>query len=161
MGSSDPTEGRLRKTNEMTRTPERPAPHPSAWLVGAVVAALFATPARASLLGPLLQLMRPQLEQRLTRLCLSVAAGGQGALERSLQEPCRQLAAPASQCLIKEAESSGRSFGVITELMAGRFGDDSEVVVKRCAARLLGLPPDTLKEVPMRELQQRFGLPPS
>lgn len=28
----------------------------------------------------------------------------------------------------------------MTELLAGRFGDDSEVVVKRCAGRLLGLP---------------------
>ena len=143
----------------MTRTPERLAPKRPPWLLGAVAAGLLATPAQASLLGPLLQLMRPQLEQRLTRLCLSVAAGGQATLEQSLREPCRQLAAPASQCLIKEAESGGRSFGVITELLAGRFGDDSEVVVKRCAARLLGLPPDTLREVPMRELQQRFGLP--
>ena len=140
---------------------ERHFPHPSAWLVGAVVAGLLATPVRASLLGPLLQRLRPHLEQRIIRLCLSMAAGGQGALVRSLQEPCRQLAAPASQCLIKEAESSGRSFGVITELMAGRFGDDSEVVVKRCAARLLGLPLDRLKAVPIRELQQRFGLPAS
>jgi hypothetical protein len=143
----------------MTRTPERRAPKLPAWLLGIIGAGLLATPARASLLGPLLQLMRPQLEQRLTRLCLSVAAGGQGALERSLQEPCRQLAGPASQCLIQEAETSGRSFGVITELVAGRFGDDSELVVKRCAARLLGLPPDTLKQVPIRELKQRFRLP--
>ncbi len=130
-------------------------------MLAALVEAMVAgPPAQASLLGPVLQWMRPQLEQRLTQLCLNVAAGGQSGLERSLREPCRQLAGPASHCLIKEAETSGRSFGVITELVAGRFGDDSEVVVKRCAARLLGLPPDTLKEVPMRELKQRFGLPP-
>jgi len=143
----------------MTRTAVRRAPSPTAWLLGALGTAMLATPAQASLLGPVLQLLRPQLEQRLTRLCLTVTAGGQGALERSLQEPCRQLAGPASRCLIQEAETSGRSFGVITELVAGRFGDDSEVVVKRCAARLLGLPPETLKEVPIRELKQRFGLP--
>ena len=152
----------------MTRPPERPAPSLSTGPLGPLSAAVLVAlgglllpgpPARASLLGPVLQWMRPQLEQRLTQLCLSVAAGGQSSLERSLQEPCRQLAGPASQCLIREAETSGRSFGVISELVAGRFGDDSEVVVKRCAARLLGLPPDTLKEVPMRELKQRFGRP--
>jgi len=39
------------------------------------------------------------------------------------------------------------------------LGDDSEVVIKRCAARLLGLPSDTLKDVPLQELQKRFRVP--
>ncbi|MFM9087702.1 MAG: hypothetical protein ACKOPT_06130, partial [Cyanobium sp.] len=47
--------------------------------------------------------------------------------------------------------------GVLTEMLGGRFGDDSEVVVKRCLARLLGLPVDSLREVPLRELTRRFS----
>ena len=116
-------------------------------------------PASASLLRPVLRLMRPQLERKLSDVCVSAAAGGQASLERSLREPCRRLAAPASACLIAEAESSGRSFGVITELARGRLGDDSEVVVKRCVAKLLGLPADSLKEVSLEDLQRRFKLP--
>ncbi|MCT0217617.1 hypothetical protein KQ304_01180 [Synechococcus sp. CS-1329] len=120
---------------------------------------LSPAPAAASLLGPVLRLMRPQLERRLREVCISTAAGGQASLERSLREPCRRLAAPASACLIAEAESSGRSFGVISELAQGRFGDDSEVVVKRCVAKLLGLPADSLKEVSLEDLQRRFKRP--
>lgn len=115
------------------------------------------TPASASLLGPVLQLIRPQLEQRLGSLCLAYAAGGEKQLENSLREPCRKLARPASTCLVEEAERSGRSFGVLTEVLRGRFGDDSEVVVKRCIARMLSLPPDTLRDVPLQDLNRRFG----
>jgi hypothetical protein len=31
------------------------------------------------------------------------------------------------------------------------------VVVKRCLARMFGLPSDSLREVPLRELGKRFG----
>ncbi|WP_259739390.1 hypothetical protein [Synechococcus sp. CS-205] len=129
-------------------------------MAAAGTAGLGAPPAAsASLLGPVLRLMRPQLERKLSEVCLSAAAGGQAGLERSLKEPCRRLAAPASTCLIEEAESSGRSFGVISELARGRFGNDSEVVVKRCVAKLLGLPADSLREVSLDDLQRRFKLP--
>jgi hypothetical protein len=47
--------------------------------------------------------------------------------------------------------------GVLTEVIGGRFGDDSEVIVKRCLARMFGLPADALMEVPLRELAKRFG----
>ncbi|MCP9917821.1 hypothetical protein [Cyanobium sp. ATX-6F1] len=119
----------------------------------------LAPPARASLLRPLLMLMRPQLEQRLNQLCLRSLAGGVASLETSLQRPCQQLAGPASTCLINETDASGRSLGVISELIAGRIGDDSEVVIKRCVAKLLNLPPETLQELPLKDLQRRFGLP--
>jgi hypothetical protein len=129
-------------------------------LSGALASALGSPPpVSASLLGPVLRLMRPQLERKLSDVCVSAAAGGQASLERSLREPCRRLAAPASACLIAEAESSGRSFGVISELARGRLGDDSEVVVKRCVAKLLGLPADSLREVSLEDLQRRFKLP--
>lgn len=126
---------------------------------GVAIAAGVLAPAAAdaSLLRPVLQLIRPQLEQRLNSLCLSYAAGGEKQLEDALREPCRRLAGPASTCLVEEAERSGRSFGVLTEMLRGRFGDDSEVVVKRCMARMLSLPPETLKDVPLKDLNRRFG----
>ncbi len=129
-------------------------------LVGATALAALLGPApaaRAGLLLPVLQLMRPQLESKLTEICLDNAASGNPELRRSLEKPCHQLAIPTSRCLIEETDSSGRGLGVVSELLAGRFGDDSEVVVKRCLARLFGLPADSLREMPLRQLARRFG----
>jgi hypothetical protein len=64
---------------------------------------------------------------------------------------------PTSKCLIEETDNSGRSLGVLTEMLGGRFGDDSEEVVKRCLARMFGLPTDSLRDMPLRELGKRFG----
>ncbi len=114
-------------------------------------------PATAGLLRPVLLLMRPQLENRLARVCVEAAGGGRPDLEKSLQDPCRKLAIPTSRCLIEETDATGRGLGVLTEMLGGRFGDDSEVVVKRCLARLFGLPAESLRDVPLRELGRRFG----
>lgn len=113
--------------------------------------------ARASLLAPMLQLFRPQLESRLAEVCLSTAAGSDPALRHNLQDPCRKLAGPTSRCLIEETDSSGRGLEVLREMVGGRFGEASEDVVKRCLARLFGLPADSLQQVPLRELSRRFG----
>ena len=113
--------------------------------------------AEAGVWKPLLLLLRPQLESRLARACVQAAAGESAELASRLEDPCRKLAAPTSKCLIEETDSSGRGMGVVTELVRGRFGDDSEVVVKRCLARLFGLPADTLRDVPLQELARRFG----
>ncbi len=134
--------------------------HPLARLLGLgllVVTAGSGQPAQASLLQPLLLLMRPQLENRLADLCVRLGAGGETRLEQSLRQPCRQLAGPVSTCLIRESEATGRTLGVITEMVGGRFGDDSEVVAKRCAAKLLGLPPESLKDVSLEDLGRRFS----
>lgn len=117
----------------------------------------LASPASASLLMPVLELMRPRLESRLADLCIQTAAGGSARLSASLEDPCRKLARPTSRCLIEETNRTGRGLGVLTEMLGGRFGDDSEVVVKRCLARLLGLPVDSLKDVPLRDLTRRFS----
>ncbi|MEB3243488.1 MAG: hypothetical protein VKO44_07610 [Cyanobacteriota bacterium] len=116
-----------------------------------------ASPASAGLLLPVLELMRPQLEAKLAEACIQTAAAGSAALGASLADPCRKLAKPTSRCLIEETSRTGRGLGVLTEMLGGRFGDDSEVVVKRCLARLLGLPVDSLKDVPLRDLTRRFG----
>ncbi|MGA0022681.1 MAG: hypothetical protein ACO3GW_10965 [Vulcanococcus sp.] len=121
------------------------------------ISLLTGTPAaQAGLLGSLLSMMRPQLEARITTACQRWASSGDRSLEERMAPPCRALAGPTSRCLIEETERSGRSFGVLSELLAGRFGDDSEVVVKRCAGRLLGLPADSFMEVPIRDLARRF-----
>jgi hypothetical protein len=128
----------------------------SVLLTGGLVVGM-ALPASAGLLMPVLQLMRPQLESRLAEICVQAASAGSPSLVSSLQDPCRKLAAPTSRCLIEETDRTGRGLGVLTEMVGGRFGDDSEVVVKRCLARLLGLPVDSLREVPLRDLARRFG----
>jgi hypothetical protein len=63
------------------------------------------------------------------------------ALAANLEKPCRQLAAPVSRCLVEETDASGNSLAVVSDLLSGHLGETSELVVKRCAARLLGLPP--------------------
>ena len=128
----------------------------SALLTSGMVVGM-AAPATAGLLMPVLQLMRPQLESRLAEICVQAASAGSPSLGSSLKDPCRKLAAPTSRCLIEETDRTGRGLGVLTEMVGGRFGDDSEVVVKRCLARLLGLPVDSLRDVPLRDLARRFG----
>jgi hypothetical protein len=112
--------------------------------------------AQASLLTPVLNLMRPQLENRISGACQQWASGGNASLEAQIAPACRALAGPTSRCLVEETERSGRSLGVVTELLAGRFGDDIELVVKRCAGRMLGLPADSFLNVPIRSLADRF-----
>ena len=108
-------------------------------LLLAAVALLVAPPARADLLAPLLGLLRPQVERRLAERCEDWLSGGDPQLAASLRQPCRRLAGPTSRCLVDETSRSGRSLGVASELLAGRVGNDGEVVVKRCLARLVGL----------------------
>lgn len=136
---------------------------PGLFFTGGLVL-LAATPSSAGLLMPVLELMRPRLETRLAEICIQTASGSFPGLGSSLTDPCRKLAKPTSRCLIEETDRTGRGLGVLTEMLGGRFGDDSEVVVKRCLARLVGLPVESFKDVPLRDLTRRFGslgtLPP-
>ena len=118
---------------------------------------LFAPVLLTSLLLPVLQLVRPQLEQRLKTVCVETAAAGNASLAAKLEAPCAQLARPTSKCLVEETASSGRGLAVLGDLIRGDFGADSEVVLKRCLARMLGLPADTLQQVSLRELAQGFA----
>ncbi|MEY4746456.1 MAG: hypothetical protein RLZZ442_1048, partial [Cyanobacteriota bacterium] len=58
---------------------------------------------------------------------------------------------------VEETASSGRGLAVLGDLIRGDFGAESEVVLKRCLARMLGLPADTLQQIPLRELAQGFA----
>jgi hypothetical protein len=141
---------------------KRSSPSPWVWrlqstlVTGGIVLGL-ASPSSAGLLMPVLELMRPRLEARLAELCIQTASVGSPSLGASLQDPCRKLAKPTSRCLIEETNRTGRGLGVLTEMLGGRFGDDSEVVVKRCLARLLGLPVDSFRDVSLGDLTRRFG----
>ena len=122
-------------------------------LAGLVVATGLVAPistqsTNAGLLEPVLRLMQPQVEERLAKACASAlreAHGDLGQTDRAplgpwLESSCQALAKPVSACLIREASRSGRELGVITELIRGQVGDDSTVVIRRCAAALIGLP---------------------
>ena len=136
----------------------------------AVGISTMAIEARAGLLEPLLQLMRPRVEQQLAGECQRIAKRATGRIDTSslplgelissidetVLQPCRDLALPASECLIREASRSGRELGIVSELISGRVGDDTQVVVKRCLASLLGLPATGLQDLPLKDLMLRL-----
>lgn len=130
-----------------------------------------ATPVRAGLWRPVLELLRPQLEAQLSRTCLQAAVGAleqtlpvdpaalpRQQLEEQLREPCRELAVRGSHCLVREADASTNSLSLLQELLQRQLGPESERMLQRCAARLLGLPPDSLNGLSLRQLAQRLGL---
>jgi len=111
--------------------------------------------ADAGLLRPVLNLMRPRLERQLVSRCESLFAEDNAQLRELMAGPCRALARPASECLIRETSRSGRELGVISELVGGRIGNDAEAVMKACAAELLGLPSNSLNDLPLDQLLPR------
>ena len=119
--------------------------------------------AQAGLLQPLLQMMRPKLENQLADQCEQLAKQALRNAELDLEplsslgeQPCKALAKPVSECLLRETSRSGRELGVLSELLSGRIGDDAEVVIKRCLASLLGLQATDLEDVPLSEIFQRL-----
>ena len=132
-----------------------PRLHPLALLL---LAGLLGPPeAAAGVLRPVLNLMRPQLEDRLTRACVEGLAGNQARLASQLERPCRQLAIPTSRCLVQETDASGKGLAVLSELLQRELGPVGERIVKRCVARQLGLPADSLEGISLKELTQRAG----
>ncbi len=123
-----------------------------------LVASLFwPQTAHAGLWRPVLNMMRPQLEDRLTQVCVEGLAGKQPQLASQLERPCRQLASPASRCLVQETDASGKGLAVLSELLQRQLGPEGERIVKRCVARQLGLPASSLDGVSLRDLTQRSG----
>lgn len=120
-----------------------------------------ALPAQAGLLSPLLWFARPKIEKRLAKECLAITAGEDIELKERMKPACKEFAKPVTKCLLKETEATGRTFGVIVELIRGEFGDDSEVVVKRCSSSFFGLPVTTFEEIPLREIVERWKEIPS
>jgi len=134
-----------------------PGASPLLALVLALATLLPQPAARAGLWRPLLDLMRPQLEQRLTAICVEAVADRQPVLASQLEKPCNQLAASASRCLVKETDASGKGLAVLGELLQKELGPEGERIVKRCVARQLGLPATSFDAIPLRQLTQRFS----
>ncbi|MFO8236696.1 MAG: hypothetical protein R6U00_00280, partial [Prochlorococcaceae cyanobacterium] len=111
----------------------------------------------ASLMKPLLELMRPQLESRITRACVEALEGSAPQLAGQLEQPCRRLAAPASRCLVRETAASGQELTVLAELLRQELGPESERIVKRCIAQMVGLPAGSLEGLSLRQLAELFG----
>ena len=114
--------------------------------------------ARAGLLQPVLQMLRPRLEAELTDTCTSLvgeATGGLEGIETLAEGPCRSAAKPMSECLIREAGRSGKELEVLSELIRGRVGDNSTLVIRRCVSSLMGLPADGQQSLDglLRQLQ--------
>ena len=114
--------------------------------------------ARAGLLQPVLQMLRPRLEAELTDTCATLASeatGGLEGVETLAKGPCRSAAKPMSECLIREAGRSGKELEVLSELIRGRVGDNSTLVIRRCVSSLMGLPADGQQSLDglLRQLQ--------
>ncbi|WP_255475838.1 hypothetical protein [Synechococcus sp. BIOS-E4-1] len=122
--------------------------------------------AHAGLFQPLIQLLQPRIERKLVSECRQLAEqalDGVAAeiapkswLNSAVEQPCRTLARPVSECLIRETSRSGRELGVLTELLRGKVGDDAQVVIRRCLASLTGLSQSSLKQIPVQELLERL-----
>ena len=122
--------------------------------------------ARAGLFQPLIQLLQPRIERQLVSECRQLAEqalDGVAAeiapkswLNNAVEQPCRTLARPVSECLIRETSRSGRELGVLTELLRGRVGDDARAVIRRCLASLTDLPQSSLNQIPVQELMERL-----
>ena len=122
--------------------------------------------ARAGLFQPLIQLLQPRIERQLVIECRQLAEqalNGVGTeiapkswLSNAIEEPCRKLARPVSECLIRETSRSGRELGVLTELLRGRVGDDASEVIQRCLVSLTDLPQSRLNQIPVQELIERL-----
>ncbi|MEX1317971.1 MAG: hypothetical protein AB1Z22_12720 [Synechococcaceae cyanobacterium] len=135
-----------------------PQPHPVLLLALLLAGPLLAGPAQAGLLRPVLEVMRPQLEKRITEACVDGLAGEVPELATQLQGPCRQLASRTSSCLVRETDASGKGLAVLSELMQRDLGPESERIVKRCIAQLVGLPANSLEGLSLQQLAQRFGV---
>ena len=142
------------------------------WVSGLLISSLLIEftaidqSARAGLLQPLIQLLQPRIERRLISECRQLTEqvlndfapdiASSRVLKRAVEQPCRTIAGPVSECLIRETSRSGRELGVLTELLEGRVGDDAGVVIERCVASLTGLPRSSLKTIPLQQLLERL-----
>ncbi|KZR86231.1 hypothetical protein [Synechococcus sp. MIT S9508] len=122
--------------------------------------------AKAGLFQPLIQLLQPRIERLLVSECRHLAEqtldgvaaeiAPKSLLKTAVEQPCRTLARPVSECLVRETSRSGRELGVLTEIVRGRVGDDALVVIRRCLASLTGLPQSSLNQRPVQALMERF-----
>ena len=63
--------------------------------------------------------------------------------------------------LLQQARLAVDALNCLVTGLSGRLGESSEWVVKRCVSRLLGLPADSLQNVPLKDLAARFRTRPA
>ena len=112
----------------------------------------------ASIFKPLLNLLRPQLENSLFGECVKLIGGIDQNLIIISSKACRLAVEPISNCLIKQADKSGKTLVVIKEIIQSKFGDASETVVKRCIASILMLPINSFQNIPLKQIFTRTPL---
>lgn len=102
-----------------------------------------------SIFLPALLLIKPQVEQQLKKECINLFSGQNIIMQEAVSKPCRALASPIADCLIREADKSNNVMKIISEILSKNFGEGSEVVTKACIAKALKIPVETLKELPL------------
>ena len=112
----------------------------------------------AGIFKPLLNLLKPQLENSLYRECVKIIGGTDQNLVEISSKACRLVVQPISSCLINQADESGKTLVVIKEIILSKFGDASEIVVKRCFASMLMLPINSFQNVPIKQIFNRLPL---
>jgi hypothetical protein len=111
--------------------------------------------AQAGLLSPIIGLARPRIETEITKQCLEITAGTSIDLLLVMELPCKALAKPITNCFLVQIEESGKILSIFSELMNSSFGEASELIAKRCAAKLLNLPINTFAQVPLKLIIDR------
>lgn len=106
----------------------------------------------AGIFKPLLNLLKPQLENSLYRECVKIIGGTDQNLVEISSKACRLVVQPISSCLINQADESGKTLVVIKEMILSKFGDASEIVVKRCFASMLLLPINSFQNIPLKQI---------
>lgn len=104
------------------------------------------------ILLPALMLLKPQVENHLEKECINIAAGENMELVNIMQKPCAAIAAPIATCLLKEAERTNNVLKIISEVISKKYGEGSETVTKGCIAKTLGIPVESLKDVPLAKI---------
>jgi len=104
------------------------------------------------ILLPALMLLKPQVESHLEKECINIAAGENTEIVNIMQKPCAAIVAPIATCLIKEAERTNNVLKIIGEVISKKYGEGSETVTKGCIAKTLGIPVESLKDVPLAKI---------
>ena len=101
---------------------------------------------------PLMMLLKPQVKSHIRQECVKMTAGTNNILIEAMSKPCQLIAESLSDCLIKEAENSGKILPIVSDVISRNYGDASEALTKKCIALTLGLPKNSLDKVPLAAL---------
>lgn len=112
----------------------------------------FKTIPYLGILLPLMMLLKPQVKSHIKQECVKMTAGTNDVLVEAMSKPCQLIAESLSDCLIKEAENSGKILPIVSDVISRNYGDASEAVTKKCIALTLGLPKNSLDKVPLAAL---------